>query len=647
MFIKILAILATIIAVIFSTLILIGLWVGANPPSPSLPSIGPEDAEERITITSDFELPTLNLFLRFATSGRLPNGAPSSLPHFPAPEIALLARPYGEWAPKPFSELPPPSLVPGIATGGVSPPVMIRVAHVLSGLDDLARGVLGREVERSFRVVKAKVWFGIAPVTEADWRERKLDEKENIEEAVAIIRQVVDVFNYLKQPDVQGRLRDRFNRIWAEWDIFQDAVSAVHDEKGDSRPEWSLSKLWQEYMQNHFAFMESQARAWVFGRLLTLHTMWKTHFMDVLQCGRDINDTQTTVRIDHYAMLILNTLLDLYVDADISIRARTDGFCLAHGIDKRLVSGDTPEKSPKRLNDIYAGIEAKREADMRSILQAAVNERNRAYDATTKVPDFMKAPMAVTHREFAHKQMQPQFEVPLELEAEGWVRELARDEVETFGFVAYRVSYTESDDKWAAFLRKVEQGVEIGWNVVGAENTKRKAMLDWVNGRTEGIAEGDLEGVQRHFSSNVPSSPTISNQVCIVATPDAVSSFLFPNTAEDAGHSQSYLVAVSASSTTPPPLPKQFSAEATSHNIYDDLTTPTLGPTAFKILPRLLYTDLYALGVYHPTLPVADFVALAEKQPLGLYQGPSTGVRRREWRKAEESEVTDRDTKNE
>lgn len=47
--------------------------------------------------------------------------------------------------------------MPGVAASGVSPPVMIRVAHVMSGLDEVVRGVVGREVERSFRVVKAKV----------------------------------------------------------------------------------------------------------------------------------------------------------------------------------------------------------------------------------------------------------------------------------------------------------------------------------------------------------------------------------------------------------------------------------------------------------------------------------------------------------
>jgi hypothetical protein len=86
-------------------------------------------------------------------------------------------------------------------------------------------------------------------VTDAEWRERNLDDRENIEEALAIIRQVVDVFDYLREPDVQGRLRDGHNRIWAEWDIFQDAVNAMCEEKGEKGPEWSLSNLWREYIQ--------------------------------------------------------------------------------------------------------------------------------------------------------------------------------------------------------------------------------------------------------------------------------------------------------------------------------------------------------------------------------------------------------------
>lgn len=140
----------------------------------------------------------------------------------------------------------------------------------------------------------------------------------------------------------------------------------------------------------------------------------------------------------------------------------------------------------------------------------------------------------------------------------------------------------------------------------------------------------------RHFSSHTPSSSTVSNQICIVATPDAVSSFLLPSIAEDRGYQRSYLVVASASTTTPPSPSKKFPADATSHNTGDTIMTPPTGPTTFKISPRLVYTDLYSLSVYHVVVSVTDFAALAAQHPLGLYQGSSTGVRRREWRKVRE-----------
>jgi hypothetical protein len=87
----------------------------------------------------------------------------------------------------------------------------------------------------------------MVPVSDARWRGEGLDEQENIEEALAVIQQVIDVFEYLRSPDVQGKLRDVFNQVWAELDIFQDAINAVYVARGDQPPIWSLSKLWQEY----------------------------------------------------------------------------------------------------------------------------------------------------------------------------------------------------------------------------------------------------------------------------------------------------------------------------------------------------------------------------------------------------------------
>ncbi len=96
-------------------------------------------------------------------------------------------------------------------------------------------------------LLKYQVWFGIAPVSDARWKAKGLDEEAHIEEALAIIQQTIDIFDYLRSPEVQGNIRHIFNKIWADIDVFQDACNAVRRSGGEAAPEWSLSKLWQEY----------------------------------------------------------------------------------------------------------------------------------------------------------------------------------------------------------------------------------------------------------------------------------------------------------------------------------------------------------------------------------------------------------------
>lgn len=181
MFLRILAILGAIIAVLFAALVSIGLWIGLND-GPSLEGVGSEDAEQEVRtsmapsralfsscriapphsnthtdVTSDLEIATLTHFLKSAVAGRLASGSLSSLQPFPAPEIVRLAQPYADWAPKPYSELPPQIALMG-ETEGQSPPAMFRISHVISGMHGIFTGkYVANDVERSFRVVKAKV----------------------------------------------------------------------------------------------------------------------------------------------------------------------------------------------------------------------------------------------------------------------------------------------------------------------------------------------------------------------------------------------------------------------------------------------------------------------------------------------------------
>jgi hypothetical protein len=92
-----------------------------------------------------------------------------------------------------------------------------------------------------------QLWFGIAPVSDARWKAKGLDEEGSFEEALAIVQAVVDVFDDLRSPEVQGQIRHIFNKVLAEINVFQNACNAVRTLRGEPAPEWSLTKLWQEY----------------------------------------------------------------------------------------------------------------------------------------------------------------------------------------------------------------------------------------------------------------------------------------------------------------------------------------------------------------------------------------------------------------
>lgn len=94
-----------------------------------------------------------------------------------------------------------------------------------------------------------QVWLGIAPVSEARWRAKGLDAIENIEEALAIIQQVIDVWIHLAKPEIQGDLRHINNKVWAEIDVFQDGCNAVRTSKGEPVPAHSLTKLWEVFQE--------------------------------------------------------------------------------------------------------------------------------------------------------------------------------------------------------------------------------------------------------------------------------------------------------------------------------------------------------------------------------------------------------------
>ncbi|KAK0122479.1 hypothetical protein ONS95_010710 [Cadophora gregata] len=555
----------------------------------------------------------------------MPGGNRTEFPVFPHSEMPFLAQKYEEWAPEPFNKLPAPQGIFGPASP-VSPAPMIRWMHILGGLDDIVAmafsgQMFSTNVERSFKVVKTKVWLGIVPVTDARWRAKGLDATDNIEEALAIINQVVDVFKHLAKPEVQGDLRNINIKLWAEIDVFQDACNAVRTTKGEPAPEWSLTKLWETFNEHHFKYMEEQARSWAFTHLKTLHNIWKKKFLTTFQSGRILNDTQATVRIDHYDMMIMRKIQELQFEADLYIRSRTDGFITAsREINPALSKIDSPKE---QLNEIYRNIEISRISAMEAAFMTTSQARTQHRHRVAPVPAFLEEPSLNTDREFAHKALQPEIENPPAMRMERWVREQMDEKVERFGFVIYRLAYEGSDGAWKQFLRKVETGIESGLEgLIGVNGIKSKMTLHWIDGREGKIPEGDINAARKDFKSisSLPSFPTgLAQSKFLAITPDSLFSFSDAREGDRKGDYRGFLQAVDADFD---PSKEEQNRKANPKG-YDG---------SFKIIDQLVWTDLFAVSVACHAQTMQDYWALAAQHPWGVYVGPTTGVRRRQWR---------------
>ncbi|KAE8447341.1 hypothetical protein EG329_010899 [Mollisiaceae sp. DMI_Dod_QoI] len=634
---------------------------------PRLRGAGPQDAEEKVHAKSAFELTTINHFLKAATTGMMPGGEKTSLSVLPPEGMQLLSKPYKEWAPEPYSTMPGPAGPFGAQTKE-SPPPLIRIMHILSGLDDIFENAFSQTpppmLERSFMVMKTKIWFGMAPMTEARWKSKGLDEQDNIEEALAIIEQVVDVWKHLCTPKIQGDIRYMHNKIWTEIDVFQDAITARASSRGEPAPEYNFTQLWHEYINHHFQHMQDQSRSWLYTHLKTLQKVWKDRFVAVMASGRQVSATHGTIRIDHYAMMVLNKIQDIYLDGDIYVRQRTEGFITAdRRIDPRLSQIEAPKA---QLNAAYAGIFAEMEGKMRGVLKQVLDARIAERHRVMPMQDFMEAPNLVVDREFCHKSLSYEIDSPGERKVEGWVSELMDEKVERFGFVIYRLCYGQSEEEWEDFQKKIEDGINNAWDgIMGADKIKSKATLHWIDGREEKISEGDMDGARKDFQTitTLPSFPTnLSKVVCLAITPTSLSSLnpttittpsspplpaLFepdPNTTSSklsslasTGDFRPFLHAIDA---TYSPSPSPSASFPPNNNTQTQTRNSKMYPKGytgtFPILDQLVWSDLFGLNVSGTRVALEDMYALGALHPWGVYVGPTTGTRRREWREMRE-----------
>lgn len=166
---------------IVSVLFLIGLIVGEREMGPQFEGSGPQDAEEKTrtyilkyqfldpSFSSNtnyppdaiaaFEMPALAHFIQSALSGTMPGGEKTSLALLNEDGMKCLSKPYKDWAPEPFSNLPGPAMPFG--GSGSSPAPMIRFGFIMGGMDSILENAMANVrpemVGRSDKLMKTKV----------------------------------------------------------------------------------------------------------------------------------------------------------------------------------------------------------------------------------------------------------------------------------------------------------------------------------------------------------------------------------------------------------------------------------------------------------------------------------------------------------
>ncbi len=117
--------------------------------------------------------------------------------------------------------------------------------------------------------------------------------------------------------------------------------------------------------------------------------------------------------------------------------------------------------------------------------------------------------------------------------------------------------------------------------------------------------------------SALPTFPSnITKSVFLAITPHSILSFSDARAGDRKGDYRGFILAVDPAFSSA--APKKDDPKG-----YDGV---------FKIIDQLVWTDLFAVHAACNSQHLQDYWCLASQHPWGVYVGPTTSVRRRQWR---------------
>jgi hypothetical protein len=434
---------------------------------------------------------TIAHFLQAAMWGKLPGNQTSAFTIMPEEVVQFATKPYSEWAPSPYNNL----------LGFAVESVMKRIGSE----EDSSRLVL---VEKSIQAMKSRLWEGIVPLSETRWRQKRLDEDENFDEACQHLSAAVSTFGYLNQPDVQHNLRETFNLIFAEFKTFEEALNASRSKEG--KEPVVVAARWEEFIRASFHIMVTRAHNYVVGHVERLRASL------IAQLRAHVPPSYDAYSIEEWVLTNkLRDLLELELIADYTIFMPMTGYTghtppeegPSHEIVKRKAywGPEVKRRSRKPYFNMFFDTIVRQHPDLGGEPDYQLPVRKGIADPEDIIETHM---MQINALKEIQQEMRKDCTAPQALEQ--WILDLKanveapEDPVDSWGFVIYRLTYSQTDEEWEEFVRKLQADVgDWGTEVVGADNVKDKATIVWKDGKELGIAEGDIDAAKKSVYCNL------------------------------------------------------------------------------------------------------------------------------------------------
>lgn len=102
--------------------------------------------------------------------------------------------------------------------------------------------------------MRARLFEGMTPMSEGQWKARKLDDTNNWQSVFEFLFDIIQTFTWLGDPDIQKLMKDCFNHIADEVRTFESAANARREENG-VQTKLDMRGLWLDYIKSLFNTM--------------------------------------------------------------------------------------------------------------------------------------------------------------------------------------------------------------------------------------------------------------------------------------------------------------------------------------------------------------------------------------------------------